>query len=1352
MNIEKRAVLQAITSYIPLFVVQETLRNPGLPPVHGQFLCGTLLFADVSGFTAMSEKLSEVGKEGAEELTRILNSYFSAMLDIAESYGGDLLKFGGDAMLILFHGKEHAARSVYCAQRMQKAMTAFSRLTTTRGVFQLRMSIGINSGEFFLAGVGTVGDRMACVFTGRMVNQTAVVETAASATEIFIGPLTYGELQGRVTVVPQGEFFRVDTFQGRPRMTQSGEALFQPLDLEGAIEVLGSYLPPRLTARIKLDPDRPGAEGEHRKVTMMFVNLLGSTELVDNFGKGNAGRITEALNQYFLLVQNTVNKYGGLVIGWDLNNTGDKLLIIFGAPVSHEDDDERAVLCALEMRQLLAQSGLPLRQRTGINAGHVFCGEVGGRVRREYTVMGDAVNLAARLMGVASEGEVVIGHSSYSKVAGKFVADAREPVKVKGKQHPVAAYSIHAVKPVTVSGRQVVDKKIIGRDKEMAVLQEVAGRGVSGQGQLVSIHGPTGIGKSRLSEEFKLMWERRGGLSHSGACQSFGADTPYLPWVGVLSSIIGIEHHETGDQRASRIKTAISILRPQLEHFSALLGRLLQTPMEESSLLKSLDSKLRHQRLLDLVLELVQAQSEKTPLLLVFEDLQWSDRPSMEMLNYLVRNIKGYPLAICAVYRPELPVKLETQEVACTEIALTQLSPEATVAIAESALQMPGMPPELGRLIVERSQGNPLYVEELVRSLAASGYMRLSNETGQMEIAEDVSQLRVPDTIEGVIMARIDLLAEKPREVLKAASVIGRTFSVPLLKQIRPSGVTDRELGSVVADLVQVGMITPGPEKANPEYQFVHIMTQEVAYESLLFSRRRQIHHDVAAYLEESFSGHLEDQYEILFYHYDRTADKGKGFTYAIKAGDKVKKVFANQEAIKYFSRALALAAEVKRDTLRLRNRVQEDLGDIYQLVGSYDLALECYAGCLQRYREVSVPGGDTGTPGELSLRDKMARHVPVLHRKSGLAWECKGDYDQAVRWLRNGLEVPVLAVNERASLNIAMAGVLYRKGEYTRALWWCQRGVSSAAAAHDLSEMAHSYYLLGTINTDLGRVDKAIGFRLESLRIYEELRDLLGQAKVQNNLGVDYYYQGDWERSKERYNKSLEIRKKIGDINGMATVSNNLGEVLSDQGYLDEAVTAFSNCLKTWQRTGYLLGIGLAHSNLGRAQVRQGNLRDGMEHLESSLSLFEKMRSKGFIAENYLRLGEGYLCSGQLEKARDYGERALTLANEQKLGGTEAASLRVLGQARRMMGDIEGAERCLKESARLLRRLNMPFELGKTLWESAVLGSAPSSAGRLSGNPDELGSSVQEALGIFRRLGVLYQEAEAQRLASSLH
>ncbi|MDY6835040.1 MAG: tetratricopeptide repeat protein [Chloroflexota bacterium] len=1355
MNNPHQNLFHSVLPYIPQHIVEERLSDPDAPIVKGQFRQGTLVFADISGFTAMSEKLAELGREGAEELTRILNAYFTRMLDIASTYGGIQLKFGGDAMLLLFMGQQNAALGVRCAQQMQEVMQSFGQVSTSQGKFLLEMSIGVNSGEFFEASLGSIEDRLHYVFVGNEVDHTAKIEAIANAGEVFLGPQTCKELHDEIEIGEERDgYCKFICFRSKTIPTYLAPQRIH-VDCDQALEQLLHFLPQQLIERIRTHPEYSNPEGEHRYVTTIFINLLGTNEVIRDHGRTHEEEITNIMNDYFCMIQHTVTKYDGLVIGCDLSTSGSKVLITFGAPASHEDDEERAIRFALDIREQLEKSEMPFKQKIGINSGHVYCGDVGSPSRKEYTVMGDSVNLAARLMSVAHEGQIVMGPSTHTRTTNKFVTKIQEPIKVKGKSQPIQTYLVEEeVRWEDLRHQNMNQGHLIGREDETKVLQKITAIAFTGQGQLLSITGPAGIGKSRLTQELVNLCIQQGGTIYTGDCQSYGTSTPYMPWIELFGSIFNLLSTDENDIRAKKIETSMNDLCPELSEWIAVMGELLHAPIPESNLMRSLDAKLRHQRLLDITLELIQAHARRNPILLVLEDLHWADKPSQELLGYIARNIAKHSILLCIVYRPKEGFEPDFLGYPNhTNITMKELSEQASLELARNVAQAGELPEELGQLILTKSQGNPFFVEEVVKSLLDSRQLQQDVLTGEYRPVGDVSQLDIPDTIQGVVMSRIDRLDPETRNVLRVASVIGRLFQYPVLKSIYPRNIEDQELFLRLDELSSFDLTRLQSPEPTPEYFFKHILTQEVAYESLLFSKRRELHSKIGTYFEENCMDHIEDYYELLCHHYNRTRDKSKTLQYSVKAGVKSKRMFANQEAIDFYQQALELARELYDDNLLLQGNLYEDLGDIHELVGQYDHALDDYKASLSCYNQAST---DTGSPeipqglGTISMtRDQATDNVAILQRKIGMVYERTGEYDVALEWLDNGLKTLASGeLVEHARFYAAKAGVQYRRGDYEQAKDWCKQSLDLASRAASPAEQAHASYLLGAVCTDLGNIDKALEYRQQSLIIYEQTGDFLGQAKVHNNLGVDYYYQGNWKKSKEHYERSLNIRETIGDVNGVATVSNNLGEIYSDQGHLEKALGAFYVCLRTWERTGYVLGVALSHANLGRAYTRRGDYSQALEHLIPSQTMFEKIQSRGFLIEVCQRLAEAYLGLGQPYIAIEYCNRSLNIALQHKMSVAEGSIRRIMGQSYHCLAQWKKAEELLKESKDILQDRKVPHELGQSLWQLANLYRDMAAS-----DHDKERAAIMvdppltEAISIFDSLGIEFNRQRALEL-----
>ncbi|HHH42221.1 MAG TPA: adenylate/guanylate cyclase domain-containing protein, partial [Chloroflexi bacterium] len=785
-----QAVLRAVLTGLPRRVAQARLADPKGPAVAGTFAQATLLFADIAGFTAMSERLGQLGREGAEVITGIVNAYFAAMLEIIARHGGDLLKFGGDALLVAFEGDEGAVRGCRAALEMQQAMDRFAVVETPQGTFHLQMTAGLGTGPLFLASLGSP-DRLEFAVMGPVLEQMARAEDLARAGEVVVDRATR-EAAGATLAVQDATpgFYRLTAVALPPSPLASPPPPWPDLPADARwllerLDALTPYLPAGVLERIVASPGGWMIEGEHRLVTVLFANFYGINAIIQALGPDRADEITAILNDHFTVMRDIVHRYGGIVNKVDTYAVGYRIMALFGAPIAHEDDPARAVHAALEMQEAmrafasLATSGgrFSLKQRIGINTGYVFAGTLGSALRQEYSVMGDEVNLTSRLMGVAAEGQVLISQATARRVAGLFEWREQRPVKVKGKRLPVRTYWVRRgvvgrVEWATFRGG------FFGRREEMAKAQALVEAALNGQGAVLDIAGDPGVGKTRLVAELSLYAGRRGMTTLRGAAVSYGRSLPYLPWTPILRALLGITEGNGEGRRQRRVRLIAALEEAGLADWAPIVGEVLGIEIAETPLTASLDPRLRQQRFFDVVLQLIQRRAERSPLLLVLDDVQWADATSLDLIAYVARNVATSPLLLVVLHRPDLEAPPWQAVPSCHRLHLEELDEEASLALARSVLDGDLSPP-LRRLILDRAQGNPLFVEEVARTLKESGALR--REPGpegrpRWTLAGEVTGVQVPTTLTGLIMGRLDRLETTNRRLLQVASVIGVAF------------------------------------------------------------------------------------------------------------------------------------------------------------------------------------------------------------------------------------------------------------------------------------------------------------------------------------------------------------------------------------------------------------------------------------------------------------------------------------------------------------------------------------------------------------------------------------------------
>ncbi len=1372
-----QALLVTVSTYLPMDILAD---DRDVQAGRGEFRYGTALFADVSGFSALTERFSqERGREGAEEVTFIVNCFLDAVGTIATQYGGDLMKFAGDAALSFYEGVDHAARACRAAWEMQQVVQErFASVDTSLGRFALQMSVGLGSGLVFTASLGTP-DSAEYAVMGPALATMGQAERLAQAGQIFVDRATC-ELAGEsIVVVPgRGEGFselcRAGLYSGaveRPHLRLSppvGSPHAVLRWLLARLDVLVPYLPSGLLEKLVSSPEETGVESDHRWVTTLFADLRRVNGLVEALGPERGDLLTEILNREFLVMRRVVERYEGVLHKVGAGPSGPHLFITFGAPKSHPDDPERAVRAGLEMQEVLAEvnreveilaggtSDLEfplLRQAIGVTTGFVFAGSVGSAERREYTVMGDVVNLACRLMAAAAEGELLAADSTVRYLDERFEYRPRSAMWVKGKQEPVSYAQVTGLTrlPPLLGA---AEGRVVGRQAELGTAQDMLDGAIRGAGGVLVVRGEAGMGKTRLAREIAQQAQKRGMRVLVGACLSYGGDIPYLPWTDLLRVLLGVSaadqhrHRQAvlesrrGTTPAPAFQADASTTTVQLHQLARglaaagmagwepLIAELLELEADETELTASLDSRLRQQRLFDIVLQLIQHHARAQPLLLVIEDVHWADPTSLELLDYVARNVGSCPAALLILHRPRERLAGRWRKFAhVTEIALQELPETDVRALVAGILGLDEVPGGLVELALRKAQGNPFFTEEVVRALMDAGVLR--RDDGRWELIADPDQAGVPDTIHGVIQSRIDRLEEIDRRVLQVASVIGRVFSTQVLDGVYPYGDLDGTLSWRLNRLGAVGLVLlelPEPELV---YMFRHALTQDVAYESLSYARRRELHRRVGEFIEAQAGEALSERPGFLAHHFFHGRTWRKALTYSLVAGRKAQREYANEAAIANFRRALQAAAELDEPCEEERLEAHERLGEVLTIVGRYDEAL----GSLEAARTVI----EAQSPS--SERD---RRLAELYRKTAEAYEAKGDYDAAFNALEHGLRIPgVEGLIEQARIYLMGAGVFLRQGSNERAVEFCGRGLEIAKQVGGVvgkEVLARGNYLLGASLVRYGDLAEAIKHCQRSLTLYEELHNLLGRAQAHNNLAMAYYDQDAWALAAEHYRAAAEIVSQVGYAEGQARVASNLGEIYLVQGNLDAAREQYRAALDAVERLGMPYGVALLHNNLGAAYARGGEWNEAARHLEQSQSLFQEIGSEEFLAELFRHLAEVALGQGQLDEALAHAERSLGYAQAHDMRLEEGMTWRVLGRVHREWEELNRAEEALTQALRIAQEARKRHEIALTRLELARL--------RAQQGEEEMGRELaRQAEQSFAQLGAQLDLEEAKTL-----
>ncbi|MGH8946834.1 MAG: adenylate/guanylate cyclase domain-containing protein [Acidimicrobiia bacterium] len=1249
--------------YLPRLAINWLTEDPG---ASFRKLEGSMVFVDLTGFTKLSERLARQGKVGAEELTTVLGSCFTELLAVAYDNGGSLLKFGGDALLLFFSGSDHQARAARAAIGMRAGLRQIGRLETSAGRITLRMSVGLHSGSFHFFLVGASHREL--IVTGPAATTTVRMEQAAAAGEILVSEATAEFLPSRALGPPKGpgRLLRRQPPGQAPETDTFGVPHDQPDLAHGLPTAVRQHL-------------LGGGSGpEHRQVTVAFVHFGGADLLLESSGPAV---VAKALDDLVTEVQEVADQQDLAFLGTDIDLDGGKIILSAGAPRSTGNDEER-MLRALR-RIVGGDHHLPIG--VGVHRGHVFAGDIGPAYRRTYTVMGDAVNLAARLMARAQPGQVLVSGEVLERSRTLFETVELEPFHVKGKQQPVQAFRVDAV----LGARPLESAELgplFGREDELRTMVDALQATKRGEGRLVELVGEPGIGKSRLTQELRARAQDMNVLV--ATCQQYEASTPYSPFRGLLRGLVGIsDDQEDGGRRLAEVIDEMAPeLRPWLPLIAIPLGLEVPPTLETGQL----DEQFRRLRMHESVARLV-ARLLPGPTLLVFEDVHWMDEASADLLRHLAGALEESPWLVCVTRRnldigfapPELP--------SLVSLPLEPLSHDQASSMAWVSTVELGLAPHEITALAQRSGGNPLFLSELV------GAARTADSMGAL-----------PDSVEAVITARIDRLVPTDRSLLRHAAVLGISFTEELFRAVLPEerGSDGHEAWLNVAEFVE--------RDEQGTLHFRHALFRDVAYEGLPYRHRRELHARAGEVIESSFGDHPEEEASRLSLHFFMAQRYDKAWRYSRLAGERAQAIYANAEAAELYGRALEAARRSKDVPPAEVALVMEALGDVRQRAGDSTKADVAYRGARR------LLAGDLVGEARLLLKQAWIR-------------ERVGRYPQALQWVRRGQRLlegieDQEASRQRARLSDLYAALRLGEGRCEEAIRWCHRAIEEAQAAHDKDALAHGYMLLGLALEAIGDPEHA-DYSRRALAIYEELGDVGRQALVLNHLGVFAYFAGQWNEAIDFYERARQAAAKTGDPVNAERGTINIGEILSDQGHLEEAEVRFQHVYRVWKAADYRAGFALALSDLGRAAARSGRVDEGESLLRRARQEFEDVGDLASVVEVDSRLAECRLYLGDGPTALSLATDAL--ARAEALGVTEQVPLleRIRGESLMQVGDAEGARPALERSLQVARSRHADFEQGLTLRAMAKLALVTGSAA----------SQLQEESGsILRRLGVI--------------
>ena len=921
-----------------------------------------------------------------------------------------------------------------------------------------------------------------------------------------------------------------------------------------------SYTPPHLAKKILTS--RSALEGERKQVTILFCDLQNSTPLAAQLGPEAMHGL---LNRFFEIALTVVHTYEGTINQF----LGDGFMALFGAPVAHEDHARRAVLAALELQHSLhdhhaelgAPHGVMCAFRMGLNTGLVVVGGIGDNLRMDYTAVGDTTNLAARLQQHAEPGAILVSPSTSRLVEGFVHVEAPPPIKVKGKDEPVAIYRVIGTRRVRSSLAQHGERTLsqfVGRDRELVHLQELFAQVEAGQGQVVSIVAEAGGGKSRLLYEFRQRLPHKQITYFEGRCFSYGKASAYHPIIDMLRHQCDLTDTDDPATLAAKVRQRLDDIEMDAALSAPYLLHLLGVK-EGTEALDMLTPEAVKSRIFDTLRQMSLKGSQQCPLMLVIEDVHWVDQTSEDYLTSLVESLADSAILLLTTSRPEYRPPWSEQSYA-THILLPHLAPQDALTVVRSVSPHADLSEPLAQRIIERAEGNAFFLEELTRTV--------------VEQAEQQHDVSVPDTIQGVLMARIDRLPEDAKRLLQTASILGREFSPRVLAAIweRPEA-----LQPLLLELKQLEFLEEQAGAEEPAYVFKHALTQEVAYESLLISRRQTLHKAAGQALERLYANRLEDVSYHLAYHYFKGQEAAKAVTYLTLSAKQAMQRYAHHEALMMLQEAMVHAERLPD--------AERDRGCLEVIICQTEALL-----WLGRHQEA------------LDLLLGQQERLERYHES-----ELIGEYGL---WL-----------------GIANAFL----GNWEAALQHCQSALEEGTRCGDIviQGMAHAHISMTLFFSHSLSQSIVHGQQAVSLLEHHPERCWLGQALF--FLGMAYTLAGEFQHARETAERAHAIGDSIGDrrlqanalsVHSLSAITQ--GEWAAGMEATQRALDLSPDALET----SYLHGL------MGYAYVEKGDPAAAIPMLQRALRETEQYHARQVQCGFRITLGTAYRLDGQLERA----------------------------------------------------------------------------------------------------------------------
>ncbi|MDI7236467.1 AAA family ATPase [Leptospira santarosai] len=969
--------LELIRPYLPSAIVRRLADANESKLQRSQSFEGAILFFDVVGFTPTTLALAAKGTRGIDALQTVLSNYYTGLLKHLSQWGGAVYQFAGDSVLVSFEKQkdetdaEAALRVANCALGILDSISEYSSNELLGETVNLPARVGLAYGVYQEFILGEQDRFLRAVIAGTPVDQSISAEKLASSGEIILSAELWNLLPtSKVGENVNSAFYRLVDCEKCENIIPlpARSAPEERISDERFFKRCKRFIVPELYQRVT--NIHKAFSGDYREVASVFVRI--DSPLESNTDSKN-------FNNFFTYVQSVATSCSGTFVLTDLSDKGGVFSVLFGAPAALENKEALAARFAVRLLEGASNYPAAKNLQIGISTGMAYCGDLGAPFRKDFTAIGEMMNIAARLATLSGHSGVLIDFQTKNKLAKSFSFHEVGDVELKGVSGAKKIFQLTSEQK-NIPGLLIQYRdKMIGRKEELDRLHKMLDTSSAKGGVICRIIADAGIGKSRLTNTFIDQAYDRNVEILIGYCYPYEKFTPFYPWKELLSLFLGIFEDDSVETRVSKAEKALDHNLNSFDiAWAKALVALMGVPVEEDPLTREIDRKQKTERLFEIIISLLQKRADEKPLALVFEDVHWIDELSGRLLEKLAFQLSTMKVMLILVSRPEGQFAEDSVSPNEELIRLKEFKPEEARDFLIHKFKLDTSQEEFLDQILNRSGGNPFFLESIVHNLIEEGTLK-KLEDGTLSPSDKSRDIQIPNTLNDVLLARVDRLQEREKIVLKTASVIGRLINVDTLNHLLPT-----EFRSEAQDILQnlEGLDLTPLEVTDPlTYIFKHIVIRDIVYNTLLHSTREDLHKRIASFIEKENENNVTEMADILAFHYQQCADFEKAYKYSLMAARKAKSKYANRDAIYHYNKALEMIAQFETTKGEAYYEIKQELAHSHRLLGEYSIAEVLFKECLENKSILNLIRSYTGLGQVYQEQDDISRAMETLEK-----------------------------------------------------------------------------------------------------------------------------------------------------------------------------------------------------------------------------------------------------------------------------------------------------------------------------------------------------------------------------------